>query len=126
MRSALSVGAWTLAGFSSAVGVAVLCRELTIAGYGNVSWTLLEWAGVNLRSPEWADLSQLHVGPSDATFVVYIPTLVGHIASASPDLGANILSIQPTHKVGVKHVIYLTDVQDVDHPNGLSKLIRGR
>jgi Polysulphide reductase, NrfD len=35
LRSAMSVGAWTLAGFSSAVGLAVVCHELILAGYGS-------------------------------------------------------------------------------------------
>src|SRR4029077_1289647 len=43
LRSAMSVGAWTLAGFSSAVGLAVVCRELILAGYGNNFWLVLEW-----------------------------------------------------------------------------------
>src|SRR4029077_18038391 len=43
LRSAMSVGAWTLAGFSSAVGLAVVCYELILAGYGNDFWLLLEW-----------------------------------------------------------------------------------
>jgi hypothetical protein len=43
LRSAMSVGAWTLAGFSSAVGLAVVCRELILSGYGNDFWLVLEW-----------------------------------------------------------------------------------
>jgi Polysulphide reductase, NrfD len=43
LRSAMSVGAWTLAGFSSAVGLAVVCQELILAGYGNDFWLVLEW-----------------------------------------------------------------------------------
>ena len=43
LRSAMSVGAWTLSGFSSAVGLAVLCHELVLAGYGNEFFLLLEW-----------------------------------------------------------------------------------
>jgi hypothetical protein len=45
LRSAMSVGAWTLAGFSSAVGLAVVCHELILAGYGNDFWLVLEWLG---------------------------------------------------------------------------------
>ena len=44
LRSAMSVGAWTLSGFSSAVGLAVLCHELILAGYGNDFFLVLEWA----------------------------------------------------------------------------------
>ena len=43
LRSAMSVGAWTLAGFSSAVGLAVVCHELILAGYGNSFFHALEW-----------------------------------------------------------------------------------
>src|ERR1700741_5280384 len=43
LRSAMSVGAWTLAGFSSAVGLAVVCHELILAGYGNDFLLVLEW-----------------------------------------------------------------------------------
>jgi hypothetical protein len=39
----MSVGAWTLTGFSSAVGLAVVCHELILAGYGNDFWLVLEW-----------------------------------------------------------------------------------
>lgn len=40
----MSVGAWTLSGFSSAIGVAIVCHELGLAGYGNGFLLLLEWA----------------------------------------------------------------------------------
>ena len=43
LRSAMSVGAWTLAKFSSAVGLAVVCHELILAGYGNGFLLVLEW-----------------------------------------------------------------------------------
>jgi formate-dependent nitrite reductase membrane component NrfD len=43
LRSAMSVGAWTLAGFSSAVGLAVVCHELILAGYGNDFLLVVEW-----------------------------------------------------------------------------------
>ena len=43
IRSAMSVGAWTLSGFSSAVGLAVVCHEVLLAGYGNVFLLLIEW-----------------------------------------------------------------------------------
>jgi formate-dependent nitrite reductase membrane component NrfD len=43
LRSAMSVGAWTLAGFSSAVGLAVVCHELILGGHGNNFWLVLEW-----------------------------------------------------------------------------------
>jgi hypothetical protein len=42
-RSAMSLGAWTLTGFSSAVGLAVVCREMMLAGYGNNFLLGLEW-----------------------------------------------------------------------------------
>jgi hypothetical protein len=42
-RSAMSVGAWTLAKFSTAVGLAVVCHELILAGYGNAFLLVLEW-----------------------------------------------------------------------------------
>ena len=44
LRSAMSVGAWTLVGFSSAVGLAVVCHEVLVAGYGNALLIPLEWA----------------------------------------------------------------------------------
>ena len=44
LRSAMSVGAWTLVGFSSAAGLAVVCREVILAGYGNEFLLLVEWA----------------------------------------------------------------------------------
>lgn len=43
LRSAMSVGAWTLSGFSSAVGLAVVCHELILAGYGNNFFLVIEW-----------------------------------------------------------------------------------
>jgi polysulfide reductase-like protein len=43
LRSAMSVGAWTLVAFSSAVGLAVVCRELIIAGYAYSFLMFLEW-----------------------------------------------------------------------------------
>jgi formate-dependent nitrite reductase membrane component NrfD len=43
LRSAMSVGAWTLAGFSSAVGLAVVCHELILAGYGIGFVLVIEW-----------------------------------------------------------------------------------
>lgn len=43
-RSVMSIGAWTLALFSSAIGLAVVCHELLLAGYGNGFFLLLEWA----------------------------------------------------------------------------------
>ena len=43
LRSVMSVGAWTLVGFSSAIGLAVVCHELGLAGYGNTWLILLEW-----------------------------------------------------------------------------------
>jgi hypothetical protein len=43
IRSAMSVGAWTLSGFSCAVGLAVACHEALLAGYGNGFLLLLQW-----------------------------------------------------------------------------------
>jgi len=45
LRSVMSVGAWTLTGFSTAIGLAVVCHELILAGYGNGFFVLLEWIG---------------------------------------------------------------------------------
>lgn len=42
-RSAMSLGAWTLSGFSSAAGLAVVCHELILAGYGYQFLFLLDW-----------------------------------------------------------------------------------
>ena len=41
--SAMSVGAWTLSGFSCVVGLAVVCHELILAGYRNDFLLVLEW-----------------------------------------------------------------------------------
>ena len=43
LRSAMSVGAWTLSVFSSVVGLSVVCHELILAGYGNDFLLVLEW-----------------------------------------------------------------------------------
>jgi len=43
LRSAMSIGAWTLVGFSSAVGLAVICRELIAAEYGYGFLIPLAW-----------------------------------------------------------------------------------
>ena len=45
LRSAMSLGAWTLVAFSSAVGLAVVCRELLLAGYAYGILRLLELTG---------------------------------------------------------------------------------
>jgi formate-dependent nitrite reductase membrane component NrfD len=42
-RSAMSLGAWTLSGFSSGIGLAVICRELILAGHGNEFFLVIEW-----------------------------------------------------------------------------------
>ncbi|HVI06770.1 MAG TPA: NrfD/PsrC family molybdoenzyme membrane anchor subunit [Candidatus Binatia bacterium] len=42
-RSAMSLGAWTLSAFSSAVGLAFVCRELILAGFGNELFLIVEW-----------------------------------------------------------------------------------
>jgi formate-dependent nitrite reductase membrane component NrfD len=44
LRSTMSVGAWTLSAFSSAIALAVVCHEIILAGYGNEFWLLLGWA----------------------------------------------------------------------------------
>jgi hypothetical protein len=44
LRSVMSVGAWTLTVFSLSIGLAVVCHELILAGYGNGFFLLLEWA----------------------------------------------------------------------------------
>lgn len=43
IRSAMSVGAWTLSGFSSAIGLAAVCHEVLLAGYGNIFLLPIEW-----------------------------------------------------------------------------------
>jgi hypothetical protein len=46
-RSAMSLGAWTLSGFSSAIGLSVVCHELILFGYGNGFFLAIEsWAEV--------------------------------------------------------------------------------
>jgi formate-dependent nitrite reductase membrane component NrfD len=42
-RSPMSLGAWTLSAFSSAIGLAVVCHELVLAGYGFEWLQILEW-----------------------------------------------------------------------------------
>ena len=49
-RSAMSLGAWTLSGFSSAVGLAVVCHELILAGYGYESLLTLQWLAETLAA----------------------------------------------------------------------------
>ncbi|PYT99807.1 MAG: polysulfide reductase [Acidobacteria bacterium] len=43
LRSPMSVGAWTLAVFSSAVGLAVVCQETVLRGYTNDVLLALRW-----------------------------------------------------------------------------------
>ena len=43
LRSPMSVGAWTLAVFSSAVGLAVLCEEILLRGYTSNALLALGW-----------------------------------------------------------------------------------
>ena len=43
LQSAMSIGAWTLVAFSSAIGLALVCGELIRAGYGNNFLFALEW-----------------------------------------------------------------------------------
>jgi formate-dependent nitrite reductase membrane component NrfD len=42
-QSAMSVGAWTLVAFSSAVGLAVICHELSLEGYGGSFTVATQW-----------------------------------------------------------------------------------
>jgi hypothetical protein len=50
LRSAMSLGAWTLVGFSSAAGLAVVCHELMLGGYGNSFVHLVEWLAETLAA----------------------------------------------------------------------------
>lgn len=43
LRSPMSVGAWTLAVFSSAVGLAVVCQEIVLRGYASDLLLALRW-----------------------------------------------------------------------------------
>jgi Polysulphide reductase, NrfD len=43
LRSPMSVGAWTLAVFSSAVGLAVICQEIVLRGYTSDILLALRW-----------------------------------------------------------------------------------
>jgi hypothetical protein len=43
LRSPMSVGAWTLAAFSSAVGLAVICQEIILRGYSNDLLLAVRW-----------------------------------------------------------------------------------
>jgi len=43
VQSAMSLGAWTLVGFSSAAGLAVLCHELILGGHGIGFLVPIEW-----------------------------------------------------------------------------------
>jgi hypothetical protein len=64
-RSAMSLGAWTLSGFSSAIGLAVVCHELILAGYGNQFVLLIEW------------LAELFAALSGLVLVSYTSVLLG-------------------------------------------------
>jgi Polysulphide reductase, NrfD len=44
LRSPMSVGAWTLAVFSSAVGLAVVCEEIILRGYTSEVFLAVRWA----------------------------------------------------------------------------------
>jgi Polysulphide reductase, NrfD len=44
LQSTMSVGAWTLVVFSTGAGLAVVFRELILAGYDNVFFSVLGWA----------------------------------------------------------------------------------
>ena len=68
LRSAMSVGAWTLAGFSSAVGLAVVCHELLLSGYGN-GFLLL------LKGFEW--LAEIGAALSGLILASYTSVLLG-------------------------------------------------
>lgn len=43
LKSPMSVGAWTLALFSSAVGLAVICEEIILQGYSSDLFLLVRW-----------------------------------------------------------------------------------
>lgn len=43
LRSPMSVGAWTLTVFSSAVGLAVICEEIILLGYSSDLFLFLRW-----------------------------------------------------------------------------------
>lgn len=45
LRSPMSVGAWTLALFSSAVGLAVVCNEIILRGYSSYFFLAIRWLG---------------------------------------------------------------------------------
>jgi formate-dependent nitrite reductase membrane component NrfD len=68
LRSAMSVGAWTLTGFSSAVGLAVVCHELLLSGYGNGFLLRLEWL-------EWA--AEIVAALSGLILASYTSVLLG-------------------------------------------------
>jgi hypothetical protein len=42
-RSTMSLGAWTLSAFSSAIGLAVVCHEVILFGHGNEFLLAVEW-----------------------------------------------------------------------------------
>src|SRR5215467_8003382 len=42
-RSAMSLGAWTLSAFSLAIGLAVICHELILAGHGTEFLVAIDW-----------------------------------------------------------------------------------
>jgi formate-dependent nitrite reductase membrane component NrfD len=46
LRSAMSVGVWTLIAFSGGVTAALLCRELMLAGYTATPVRVVEWLGL--------------------------------------------------------------------------------
>ncbi|MCI0349606.1 MAG: polysulfide reductase NrfD [Acidobacteriales bacterium] len=50
LRSPMSIGAWTLVGFSGAVALAVVCRELMVAGHANRFVDLIGWAAETLAA----------------------------------------------------------------------------
>lgn len=110
LRSVMSVGAWTLAAFSSAIGLAVVCHELVLAGYGYGPLLLLEWlaeifaafTGLILASytsvllvvtaiPVWSENRRL----IPAVF------LAGGVGSASAVLELLGFPIPPTQLIGI-------------------------
>ena len=50
LQSAMSVGAWTLVAFSTSIGLAVVCHEALLAGYGTGPLLLLEWVAEGIAA----------------------------------------------------------------------------
>ena len=109
LQSVMSVGAWTLVGFSSAIGLAVICRELILLGYAPATLSVVEWvaqvlaavSGIVLASytsvllgvtaiPVWSENRKLLpavflAGGLGATAAIL--TLLGHTLPAIQTMG---------------------------------------